>query len=144
MRQLSALPVFRFVDGPRALAPSALPAAPFFGAALRELRLRLDIKQVSLSTAMGCSDAAISLWEAGTRLPRPRFLDGLLRELAGAGAPAAELGALRDLWNQERMLRLLMVAAHAPSRREYHSARAVLRFERPSRELTGVTRVDES
>jgi transcriptional regulator with XRE-family HTH domain len=118
------------MDGLRAVAPASLPAAPCFGAALRELRLRMDIKQVSLSTAMGCSDAAISLWEAGTRLPRPRFLDGLLKELAAAGASPGELGAMRELWKQERTLRLLMVAAHAPSRREHHSPRVLLRLAR--------------
>ena len=77
-----------------------------FGVQLRELRQGLDIKQIALSRAISCSDAAISLWETSTRLPRPRMLSRLLEGLAAAGVSSSELLVLRQRWSIERKLRI--------------------------------------
>src|SRR5687767_9383840 len=67
-----------------------------FGDHLKELRTRSFCKQLSLSAVIGCSEAAISLWETRARLPKARTLGRLLNELAKAGVPTVELLALRN------------------------------------------------
>lgn len=88
---------------------SLLPVSPeherSFGHHLRSLRSELSVKQVSLSNNVGCSDAAISQWETGARLPRKRSLERLLSCLAQEGVPTSELRLLRERWHCGRLLR---------------------------------------
>ena len=95
------------------LQPLDPPGERCFGVQLRELRQGLDIKQIALSRAISCSDAAISLWETSTRLPRPRMLSRLLEGLAGVGVSTSELLALRQRWSLERKLRFTPIARPA-------------------------------
>lgn len=72
-----------------------------FASHLKQIRQRLAGKQVWLSRAVGCSDAAISLWESGARLPNPRSLCRIMTALAEGGASTPELLALRRTWHKE-------------------------------------------
>jgi transcriptional regulator with XRE-family HTH domain len=91
----------------RTLSASAWEQAPkSFAESLRHLRRRLEEKQTSLSFEIGCSDAAISHWELGSRLPSADNFGRLLMALAGAGATTAEMLALRAAWQSDRALRI--------------------------------------
>jgi transcriptional regulator with XRE-family HTH domain len=72
-----------------------------FAARLKGIRLRLQNKQGWLSGAIGCSDAAVSFWESGARVPSPRSLGRLLDALAQEGTPTSELLELRRIWCDE-------------------------------------------
>jgi DNA-binding transcriptional regulator YiaG len=74
---------------------------PRFAACLKRIRLGLQNKQVWLSGAIGCSDAAVSLWESGARVPTPDSLGRLLAALAKEGTPTSELLELRRVWLTE-------------------------------------------
>ena len=80
------------------------PCAPGtrFGSYLRELRRSVSGKQAWLSNAVGCSDAAISFWETGARLPTPRRMAALLGVLSAAGVATMELLDLQQRWHFER------------------------------------------
>lgn len=69
-----------------------------FAAQLRALRRRLVGKQIALAEGIQCSQAAISQWELGRRLPERRQMHRLSAALGSAGATTAELEALRDTW----------------------------------------------
>jgi DNA-binding transcriptional regulator YiaG len=91
----------------RTLSSTALEQHPkSFAQALRQLRRKLAEKQTSLSHEMGCSDAAISHWESGSRLPSTSNFHRLLIALAGAGAASAEMLALRAAWQSDRAMRI--------------------------------------
>lgn len=81
-----------------------------FALCLKRIRVSVASKQLWLSDCMGCSDAAVSLWESGSRLPSPRTIDRLLAVLADAGAPASALLELRRAW-------LVAIAARRAARR---------------------------
>ncbi|MET0595534.1 MAG: helix-turn-helix transcriptional regulator [Polyangiaceae bacterium] len=83
---------------------------PSFAVCLKRIRLSVAGKQIWLSDAMGCSDAAVSLWESGARLPSARTIGRLLTVLADAGAPTPALLELRRVW-------LLETSARRVSRR---------------------------
>ena len=72
-----------------------------FAVRLRRIRLGLHTKQVGLSGAIGCSDAAVSLWESGARIPTPHSMVRLLAALAEEGTPTSELLELRGVWLNE-------------------------------------------
>jgi DNA-binding XRE family transcriptional regulator len=98
------------------LSSEAVPQdGPGFGDQLRELRRRLSFKQVSLSSMIGCSDAAISFWETGARLPKAPRLRLLLQQLAAQGVPTFELLSLRQRWHYECTLRTLRRTNHGRS-----------------------------
>jgi DNA-binding transcriptional regulator YiaG len=80
-----------------------------FGGFLRQLRLSVSGKQAWLSHAVGCSDAAISFWETGARLPTPRRMAALLAVLSAAGVSTMELLDLRQRWQFERSHRGTML-----------------------------------
>jgi DNA-binding transcriptional regulator YiaG len=75
---------------------------PSFANCLRHLRQRLVLKQTCLSWSIGCSEAAISLWEAGHRLPTLRNLHRLLKAIDAHGATAAEQLSLRQAWFRDK------------------------------------------
>ena len=72
-----------------------------FASYLKEIRQRLAGKQAWLSQEIGCSDAAISFWESGGRLPNQQNLCRILAAVARGGATTPELLALRSAWHQE-------------------------------------------
>ena len=76
-----------------------------FAACLKRIRLACRTKQACLSMAIGCSDAAVSLWESGARMPTPGLLSRLLAALAEEGIPTPELLELRRVWLTEHALR---------------------------------------
>jgi len=89
------------VSAPFSNPPHIAPETSFADC-LRQVRRRLVLKQTSLSLPMGCSDAAISLWEAGQRLPRRRNLHRLLEAMDACGATAAEQLSLQQAWARDR------------------------------------------
>jgi DNA-binding XRE family transcriptional regulator len=72
-----------------------------FASYLKQVRQRLAGKQAWLSQEVGCSDAAISFWESGGRLPNQQNLCRILAAVARGGATTPELLALRSAWHQE-------------------------------------------
>ena len=75
-------------------------AGKTFACCLKQTRLRLAGKQAWLSREIGCSDAAISFWESGGRLPNQQNLCRILVAMARSGATTSELLLLRSSWHQ--------------------------------------------
>jgi transcriptional regulator with XRE-family HTH domain len=65
---------------------------------LRRLRKRYIGKQISLATSLHCSEAAVSHWERGKRLPIMTAHARILQDLQNAGAELAELRELRTAY----------------------------------------------
>ena len=84
---------------------SHLSPESYFADRLKELRQRLVGKQLCLSSAVGCTDAAVSFWESGKRLPQQGTLSRILSALAQDGASAAELSNLHHSWQKARVIR---------------------------------------
>jgi len=78
-----------------------------FASNLKQVRQRLAGKQAWLSQEVGCSDAAISFWESGGRLPNQQNLCRILAAVARGGATTPELMTLRNAWHQEMSRRSL-------------------------------------
>ena len=95
--------------------------ATSFGAMLRALRRRLDCKQLVLSRAIGCSEAALSLWESGARFPTARSLARILVAFAEGGASPVDLLELRAMWHRAGVRRAITqgMTAPSPGAREY-------------------------
>jgi hypothetical protein len=112
MEALRQFPTSMTLVGVANVAPTSeygCASAARFGSYLRQLRLAISGKQAWLSVAVGCSDAAISFWETGARLPTPRKMSALLAVLASAGVSTMELLDLRQRWHFERAKRSLSV-----------------------------------
>jgi hypothetical protein len=69
-----------------------------FSVCLKRIRTAVCGKQFMLSQAIGCSDAAVSFWESGARVPNPQSFVRLLDVLAAEGTPHSDLVALRRVW----------------------------------------------
>ena len=78
-----------------------------FASNLKQVRQRLAGKQAWLSEEVGCSDASISFWESGGRLPNQKNLCRILAAVARGGATTPELMALRSAWHHEMSRRSL-------------------------------------
>jgi DNA-binding transcriptional regulator YiaG len=78
-----------------------------FASNLKQVRQRLAGKQAWLSREVGCSDAAISFWESGGRLPNQQNMCRILAAVARGGATTSELTALRNAWHHEMSRRSL-------------------------------------
>jgi len=74
-----------------------------FAARMRELRLHLGRKQLSLASAAGVTVAAVSMWEAGKRVPAGRNLDRILRAFEQAGASREQVADLRWNWEEVKL-----------------------------------------
>ena len=92
---------------PRTPAAEPLERTLSFGDQLKALRRRTWCKQAVLSDVVGCSEAAISFWESGARLPKKRMLGLLLTALAREGVSPLELYSLSQRWRYERNQREL-------------------------------------
>jgi len=73
-----------------------------FAHRLKQYRTRLFTKQSSLAQAIGCSEAAVSYWEGGRRLPQPRTMTRIVYVLGHAGVSRVELIDLQRLWQGAR------------------------------------------
>lgn len=91
-----------------ALEPRERPAAPIghaiptFASCIRDLRTRCCGKQLWLAHAMGCTEATVSYWEAGRRLPSDSTFPRLVLVLTQAGAHSADVDRLQDCWRAAR------------------------------------------
>jgi DNA-binding transcriptional regulator YiaG len=74
-----------------------------FADALKCYRTRLFEKQCCLAQAIGCSEAAVSYWETGRRLPQRRTFHKILEVLASAGVSAADRFELQRTWLGARL-----------------------------------------
>src|SRR5262249_47564331 len=66
---------------------------------------RFGGKQWWLAHVAGCSDAAVSYWESGKRLPASNRLSRIVDALTQAGASPSELATLERSWLETRFLR---------------------------------------
>jgi hypothetical protein len=75
---------------------------PSFAELFRNLRKQLVGKQACLSGAgLRCTDAAISLWECGHRLPRRKTMKNAVDVLTKLGAMPSDIDRLVSAWNAE-------------------------------------------
>jgi hypothetical protein len=73
--------------------------ATSFAELFKNLRKQLVGKQACLSRAgLRCTDAAISHWERGLRLPRPRTMRNAVDVLIALGATPTEIEQLVTAW----------------------------------------------
>lgn len=77
-------------------------STPSFAELFRNLRKQLVGKQACLSSAgLRCTDAAISLWERGHRLPRRKTMKNAVDVLTKLGAMPSDIDRLVTAWNAE-------------------------------------------
>jgi DNA-binding transcriptional regulator YiaG len=76
-----------------------------FSRRIKALRQRFGGKQWWLAYVAGCSDAAVSFWESGKRIPSAAKFTRILDALAQAGATPGELSKLRRSWLEEKVSR---------------------------------------
>ena len=69
-----------------------------FAACLKQVRIRIHVKQCWLAGEIGCTDAAISHWENGSRLPRQDTMRRIFQALEKGGALPTELVPLLVAW----------------------------------------------
>jgi transcriptional regulator with XRE-family HTH domain len=72
---------------------------------IRAMRLQLFGKQVGAAARLGCTDAAISYWESGSRLPSPKLMGRLVECLEQAGARPEDLSELLVSYRQSVLAR---------------------------------------
>jgi transcriptional regulator with XRE-family HTH domain len=72
-----------------------------FAACLKEIRSRVFGKQFSLANEIGCTDAALSHWENGSRLPRKESMRRVFQALERGGALPNELVSLLVAWRND-------------------------------------------
>jgi hypothetical protein len=95
--------IFATRDEAVAFCLKQLATEPRFGARFRILRQELAGKQtVLVAEGLRCTDAAISLWETGRRLPSTRMLHRALGVFARLGASPEDIEQLRSAWIAER------------------------------------------
>src|ERR1039457_5702790 len=66
-----------------------------FNAILHRLRKRYIGKQLPLAPSLGCTEAAISFWERGRRLPLSAVLPRILECFRTCGASESEIETLQ-------------------------------------------------
>ena len=106
-----ASPFERFSPGP---IIAALP--PTFACQLKDFRQRFGFKQLWLANAVGCTDAAVSFWETGKRLPQAHIIVIMVDVLRKLGASSRELMTFYGCWREEKR-RAALASALAPRRR---------------------------
>ena len=72
-----------------------------FAACLKQIRSRVYGKQFSLASEIGCTDAALSHWENGSRLPRQKSMRRVFQALERGGALPNELVSLLVAWRND-------------------------------------------
>jgi hypothetical protein len=71
-----------------------------FAHLMKDLRSRFAGKQLCLAVALGRTDAAVSMWESGKRLPARSTMESIIGIFAQAGAPDDHLAALSARWRE--------------------------------------------
>jgi hypothetical protein len=75
-----------------------------FGDRFRRLRREYAGRQSALvSSGLRCTDAAVSTWERGHRLPSSTLLSNAIEVLVRLGAMDVEIEHLRAAWARERI-----------------------------------------
>jgi hypothetical protein len=83
-------------------AVSMSSTATSFAELFKNLRKQLVGKQSCLNGAgLRCTDAAISHWERGLRLPRPRTMRNAVEVLIRLGATPDDIERLKSAWTAE-------------------------------------------
>jgi hypothetical protein len=89
------------VEGANLISDSARHTSSF-GELFKALRKQLVGKQACLSRAgLRCTDAAISHWERGLRLPRPKTMRNVIGVLEDLGAAPTDIAQLKAAWSAE-------------------------------------------
>jgi transcriptional regulator with XRE-family HTH domain len=102
-----------FVEG--AVSPSSSSHSDSFAQLFKNLRKQLVGKQACLSGAgLRCTDAAISHWERGLRLPRAKTMRNAVNVLRALGATREDIDRLMSAWSAEHAGRRLMRSRLAP------------------------------
>ena len=110
--------IFATRDEALAWCLKQLANQPRFGARFRILRLELAGRQTKLvAEGLRCTDAAISLWETGRRLPSSRMLLKAIGVFVRLGASPEDIEQLRSAWMAERDGRLRL-RSHVPESSE--------------------------
>jgi hypothetical protein len=92
------------LDGSCAPGVSTSRNTTSFAELFKNLRKQLVGKQACLSGAgLRCTDAAISHWERGLRLPRPKTLRNAVDVLAALGAAPSDIEQLISAWTTESL-----------------------------------------
>jgi DNA-binding transcriptional regulator YiaG len=99
------------------MSPTLETESSYFADRLRELRQRIVGKQLCLSCAIGCTDAAVSFWESGKRLPQLESLSRILEALARGGASPTELSSLHHSWQRARAQSRVPIRVDSPTAR---------------------------
>jgi DNA-binding transcriptional regulator YiaG len=89
---------------------------PTFACQLKDFRQRFGFKQLWLANVVGCTDAAVSFWETGKRLPQAHVIVIMVEVLRKMGATPKELVTLYGSWRVEKRAAAL-ASAQAPRRR---------------------------
>jgi DNA-binding transcriptional regulator YiaG len=76
-----------------------------FAQLMKTLRAQFAGKQLAFAVAVGRTDAAVSMWESGRRVPADKTLQCILAVLAEAGTPANHLADLTEVWKETKTLR---------------------------------------
>jgi DNA-binding transcriptional regulator YiaG len=84
-------------------SPRSRQAAREFASLMKALRVQCAVKQLCLAIAVGRTDAAVSMWESGKRVPGDRTLLCIIDALAEAGASKAHLAALAATWRKAKL-----------------------------------------
>jgi transcriptional regulator with XRE-family HTH domain len=100
-----------------------------FQVVLCRLRKRYIGKQLALAASIGCTEAAISFWEHGRRLPLRTLLPRIVECLHAGGAGVMEIEELQQEYNrcrsgrawEARSERLLKLAPTPTPRKENSS-----------------------
>ncbi len=73
-----------------------------FHEVLRRLRKRYIGKQIGLAASLGCTEAAISLWESGRRLPLRPAVPAMLECFRMGGASLNEIETLQRAYDSRK------------------------------------------
>jgi len=63
------------------------------------------MKQIWVASTAGCTDAAVSLWESGRRIPCATLADRIFGALSAVGASPDKIANLQRLWRAFRCQR---------------------------------------
>ena len=69
-----------------------------FGTILHKLRVAHFGKQQCLAVRVGCTEAAVSFWESGSRLPSSELLAEVVTRMNEAGVTSDQISELVDAY----------------------------------------------
>ena len=107
--------------------------ADAFAAQFARLRRAYLGKQSVLADTLGYSEASVSLWEAGRRLPAYQTLGNLLALLRESGVPTCELVLLEASWRDVIVSRATRPARSGPAKTTRPSDRPIPKLDRSAK-----------